>query len=98
MLMVRRRNVRWAGGTVRTSVMISNFSWAGSIGDELDHVAIPADEAGFDSVFVADHLVQTEPGTERSDPMLESLTTLAHLAARTTRVRLGAVVASAPLR
>jgi alkanesulfonate monooxygenase SsuD/methylene tetrahydromethanopterin reductase-like flavin-dependent oxidoreductase (luciferase family) len=83
---------------VRTSVMISNFSWAGRIDHDLDHVATMVDGAGFDSVFVADHLVQVEPGTEPSEPMLESLTTLAHLAAHTTRVRLGTMVASATLR
>jgi alkanesulfonate monooxygenase SsuD/methylene tetrahydromethanopterin reductase-like flavin-dependent oxidoreductase (luciferase family) len=83
---------------VRTSVMISNFSWAAAIADELDRVAAIVDEARIDSVFVADHLVQAEPGTDPSEPMLESLATLAHLAARTTRVRLGTMVASATLR
>jgi alkanesulfonate monooxygenase SsuD/methylene tetrahydromethanopterin reductase-like flavin-dependent oxidoreductase (luciferase family) len=83
---------------MRTSVMISNFSWRGPIDEELAHVAAMADEAAIDSVFVADHLVQSEPGTEPSEPMLEALTTLGHLAARTTQVRLGTMVASVTLR
>jgi alkanesulfonate monooxygenase SsuD/methylene tetrahydromethanopterin reductase-like flavin-dependent oxidoreductase (luciferase family) len=83
---------------MRTSVMLSNFSWPGPIEDELAAIAAMVDEAGIDSVFVADHLVQAEPGTEPTEPMLEALTTLAYLAARTTRVRLGMMVASATLR
>ena len=83
---------------MRTSVMISNFSWPGAIGSELSAVGSMADEAGIDSVFVADHLIQAEPGTEPCEPMLEALTTLGHLAARTTRVRLGTMVASATMR
>jgi alkanesulfonate monooxygenase SsuD/methylene tetrahydromethanopterin reductase-like flavin-dependent oxidoreductase (luciferase family) len=83
---------------MRTSVMLSNFSWTGSIDDELARLAAIADDAGLDSVFVADHLMQAEPGTDPGEPMLEALTTLGHLAARTTRVRLGTMVASATLR
>jgi alkanesulfonate monooxygenase SsuD/methylene tetrahydromethanopterin reductase-like flavin-dependent oxidoreductase (luciferase family) len=83
---------------MRTSVMISNFSWPGPIATELAAVAAMADDAGVDSVFVADHLVQAEPGTQPTDPMLEALTTLGHLAARTTRVRLGTMVASTTMR
>jgi alkanesulfonate monooxygenase SsuD/methylene tetrahydromethanopterin reductase-like flavin-dependent oxidoreductase (luciferase family) len=83
---------------MRTSVMLSNFSWSGPIDDELAGVAAAIDEAGIDSVFVADHLVQAEPGTTLDEPMLEALTTLANLAALTTRVRLGTMVASATLR
>src|SRR5262245_59139649 len=83
---------------MRTSVMMSNFSWAGSIDAEQARVASVVDGAGFDSLFVADHIVQAEPGSAPSDPMLESLATLAHLAACTTRVRLGTMVASATLR
>jgi alkanesulfonate monooxygenase SsuD/methylene tetrahydromethanopterin reductase-like flavin-dependent oxidoreductase (luciferase family) len=83
---------------MRTSIMISNFSWPASISEELAHVAATVDEAGIDSVFVADHLLQAEPGTAPCEPMLEALTTLGHLAARTSRVRLGPLVASVTLR
>ena len=61
-------------------------------------MARAADDNGIDSLFVADHLVQAEPGTKPSDPVLEAMTTLGHLAALTRRVRLGAMVASATLR
>src|SRR6478672_695006 len=83
---------------MRTSIAITNFSWRRDIGDELAAVCATADDSGIDSVFVADHLQQVEPGTEPGEPMLEAFTTLGHLAALTTRVRLGAMVASATLR
>ncbi len=83
---------------MQTSVMISNFSWPGAIADELTAITAMVDDAGIDSVFVCDHLVQAEPGTQPTEPMLEALTTLGHLAARTSRVRLGTMVASATLR
>jgi F420-dependent oxidoreductase-like protein len=83
---------------MRTSIAITNFSWRRDIGDELTAVGALADDSGIDSVFVADHLQQVEPGTEPGEPMLEAFTTLGHLAALTTRVRLGAMVASATLR
>jgi alkanesulfonate monooxygenase SsuD/methylene tetrahydromethanopterin reductase-like flavin-dependent oxidoreductase (luciferase family) len=83
---------------VRTSIMISNFGWTGGLAGELTRVARITDDSGIDSLFVADHLVQAEPGSEPTDPMLEALTTLGHLAALTSRVRLGTMVASATLR
>ena len=83
---------------MRTSLMMSNFSWPGPIDVELAQVIGIADESGLDTVFVADHLVQAEPGTEPTEPMLEALTTLGYLAARTTRIRVGVMVASATLR
>jgi alkanesulfonate monooxygenase SsuD/methylene tetrahydromethanopterin reductase-like flavin-dependent oxidoreductase (luciferase family) len=83
---------------MRTSIMLSNFSWTGAIDEQLAVVARAADDSGIDSLFVADHLVQGEPGTEATDPMLEAMTTLGHLAALTGRVRLGTMVASVTLR
>jgi alkanesulfonate monooxygenase SsuD/methylene tetrahydromethanopterin reductase-like flavin-dependent oxidoreductase (luciferase family) len=61
-------------------------------------IAHLADEGGIDSLFVSDHLLQAEPGTEPTEAMLEAYTTLGHLAAITDRVRLGALVASVAMR
>ncbi len=83
---------------MRTSIMVSNFSWAGALAEELTEVARVADDGGIDSLFLADHLLQSEPGAEPGEPMLEASTTLGHLAAHSTRVRLGTMVASATLR
>ena len=85
---------------MRTSIAITNFSWsAGSaIEAELARIARIADDTGIDTVFLADHLVQLEPGTEPTEPMLEAYTTLGYLAASTTRVRLGTLVAAVTMR
>jgi alkanesulfonate monooxygenase SsuD/methylene tetrahydromethanopterin reductase-like flavin-dependent oxidoreductase (luciferase family) len=64
----------------------------------LDRIVRIADEGGIDTVWVADHLVQYAPGTEPTDPHLEAYTTLGWLAARSERVRLGAMVSPITFR
>jgi alkanesulfonate monooxygenase SsuD/methylene tetrahydromethanopterin reductase-like flavin-dependent oxidoreductase (luciferase family) len=54
--------------------------------------ASAAEEAGFDSVWVPDHLMQAPAVAAVEDPMLECYTTLGALAAATSTVRLGAFV------
>ena len=58
-------------------------------------VARAADELGFDSIWLYDHL-QTRDGDP--EPVLECWTTLAALARETTRVRLGQIVTCAQYR
>lgn len=58
--------------------------------------ALRAEELGFDGVWVNDHL--QSPGRVKADPTFDALTTLAALAAVTSRVRLGTVVLSASYR
>ena len=55
-----------------------------------------AEDLGFDSVWVFDHLWPLSGGKER--PILECWTTLAWLAARTTRVDVGTLVTRSSLR
>jgi len=55
-------------------------------------IAIEAEHAGFDSIWVMDHFMQIPQVGREWDPMLESYTTLAYLAAKTQRVGLGALV------
>ncbi len=57
-----------------------------------------AEAAGFDSVWVPDHLMQIPLVGSPDEPMLECYTTLAALAALTSRVRLGAFVGGAAYR
>lgn len=55
-----------------------------------------AEAAGFDDLWVDDHLLSDEG--EARDPKLESFTTLAAMAAATSRVRLGHLVAATTFR
>jgi len=64
----------------------------------LEHIASAADESALDSLWVSDHAVQYAPGTEPTDPLLEAYATLGWLAARTGRVRLGAMVTPVTFR
>jgi F420-dependent oxidoreductase-like protein len=84
---------------MRLSLSITNFSWGdGSLAGHLDRVVRAADDAGIDTVWVPDHLLQGAPGSGPEDEMLEAYTTLGYLAARTTRVRLGAAVTGVTFR
>ncbi|WP_163510574.1 LLM class F420-dependent oxidoreductase [Fodinicola acaciae] len=86
---------------MRLSLSITNFSWgdgADRLAGHLDRVVRAADDAGIDTVWVPDHLLQGAPGSGPEDEMLEAYTTLGFLAARTTRVRLGAAVTGVTFR
>jgi F420-dependent oxidoreductase-like protein len=81
---------------------IPNFTFPGMTNDKLfDHVvmlASTAEKAGFDSVHVMDHFYQLPGSGPRTDPMLESYTVLAGIAARTTKIRVGALVTGVTYR
>ena len=79
---------------LRVSISITDYSTP----DVLPLVAGAADEAGIDTVWVQDHLLQSAPGSDPASPMLEAYATLAYLAARTERVRLGALVSPVTYR
>ncbi len=61
-------------------------------------LARQAESLGFDSVWLMDHLYQIQSVAAETDPLLECWTGLAALAASTTKVRLGSMVASATFR
>lgn len=86
---------------MRLSLNITNFSWPGGptrLAAELGRIARQADEGGLDTVWVVDHLIQAEPGTDPTQEMLEAYTTLGYLAATTSRVRLGTMVTAVTFR
>jgi len=86
---------------MRLSVAVTNFSWPGGaplLGQELAGIARQADDGGLDTMWVSDHLLQMEPGTDPAQEMLEAYTTLGYLAAVTSRVRLGTMVSAATFR
>jgi F420-dependent oxidoreductase-like protein len=82
---------------MRISISLTNFSWSGGLSGLLP-VVLAAEDAGVDTVWVPDHLVQADPRASLDEPMLEAYTTLGFLAAHTSRVRLGTMVTGAPYR
>jgi len=69
--------------------------------DLFEHVAglaVAAEDAGFDSVWVMDHFFQLPPMGGPGQPMLEAYTLLGGLAARTRRVQLGTLVSGVTYR
>jgi F420-dependent oxidoreductase-like protein len=75
--------------------------WPGSIAPTLVEIAQAAESAGFDSLWVMDHLFQLPEDTGwggPEEPMLEAYTTLGYLAAATTRIELGPLVVAAVYR
>src|SRR4051794_16094388 len=87
---------------MRINISVTNYSWPSGpsrLADELTQVARAADDAGVDTVWVTDHLVQADPTAPPDDKdMLEAYTTLGFVAARTERVRLGAMVSPVTFR
>ncbi len=86
---------------MRISLTVTNFSWPHGperLAAELTEVARQADEGGLDTLWVSDHLLQAEPGTEPTQEMLEAYTTLGYVAGRTYRIRLGAMVSPVTFR
>lgn len=61
-------------------------------------IAVAAEEAGFDSVWVMDHFEQLPMLGGVDEPILEGYATLAALAARTSRVELGTLVTGVTYR
>jgi alkanesulfonate monooxygenase SsuD/methylene tetrahydromethanopterin reductase-like flavin-dependent oxidoreductase (luciferase family) len=78
---------------MRISISVTNYDGAG-LGD----IARAADEAGVDTLWVADHLIQADPHASPDGAMLEAYTTLGYLAAVSERVRLGAMVSAVTFR
>ena len=66
--------------------------------DRVVALACAAEDAGFDLVAVMDHFYQVYFHGEEHEPMLEAYSTLAALAARTSRVKLGGMVTGVTYR
>ncbi|HVW35366.1 MAG TPA: LLM class F420-dependent oxidoreductase [Acidimicrobiia bacterium] len=86
----------------RLGLQIPNFTFPGvadaDLFETIAGIATTAETAGFDSVWVMDHLYQIGMVGPKEDPMLEAYTLLGALAARTTRVALGTMVTGVTYR
>jgi F420-dependent oxidoreductase-like protein len=86
---------------MRLGLSCTSFTWPGgdgSIREGLTAAARGAEERGLHSFWVMDHLWQIEGLGRPEEPMLESYTALAHVAAVTRRVTLGTLVTGVPYR
>jgi alkanesulfonate monooxygenase SsuD/methylene tetrahydromethanopterin reductase-like flavin-dependent oxidoreductase (luciferase family)/predicted kinase len=80
---------------MRFGLQIGRFDWPGGAAElapRLAAVARAAEDAGFASISVMDHVVQIPSVGREWEDMPDSTTTLGFLAASTTRARLGALV------
>jgi F420-dependent oxidoreductase-like protein len=86
----------------RLGLQIPNFTFPGvrdaDLFETIAGIATTAENSGFDSVWVMDHLYQIEVVAPREDPMLEAYTLLGALAARTQQVALGTMVTGVTYR
>src|SRR5437879_5663290 len=78
-------------------IMSFNFD-PGEMFERTSEVARAAEHAGFDSVWVMDHLFQLPPLGGPDFPMLEAYSILSAIGARTERVKLGALVGGVTYR
>ncbi|MGH7141967.1 MAG: LLM class F420-dependent oxidoreductase [Candidatus Saccharimonadales bacterium] len=80
---------------MKVGLQINRFNFPGgdrAIAKRLRSIAQAAEKAGFDDLWVMDHFFQIRYIGPKTDPMLESYTTLGFLAGVTERVKLGTLV------
>ena len=86
---------------MKFGLQVSSFTWPGGareLAPTLARVVRTADEAGFDSIWVMDHLFQIRGVGAVDEPMLEGWTALGFIAAHTKRARIGLMVGGIPYR
>jgi F420-dependent oxidoreductase-like protein len=80
---------------VRIGLQVPRFTWPDapdSIGPKLAEIGRTADEGGFASLWVMDHLFQIGVVGDAEEPMLEGYSALNFLAGITDRLKLGTLV------
>ena len=87
---------------IRLGLQIPSFTYPDVPNDRLFErvadIAVTAEQSGFDSVYVMDHFFQLPLLGRPDQPMFECYTLLSALAARTKRVKLGAMVGGVTYR
>ena len=85
-----------ASTLIRQGLQIPNFTYpgvsAGDLFERIAAIATTAEASGFDSVWVMDHFYQLPMLGEPNQEMFEAYSLLTAIAARTSTVRLGAMV------
>src|SRR2546429_1780295 len=86
----------------RLGLQIPNFTYAdvpdAELFERISQIAVTAERSGFDSVWLMDHLYQIGINGPPEHAMLEVYTLLGAIAARTSKVRLGAMVTGVTYR
>ncbi|HUQ44370.1 MAG TPA: LLM class F420-dependent oxidoreductase [Candidatus Limnocylindria bacterium] len=80
---------------MKFGLQISSFTYPGGAAElagHLERIVRTADEVGFDSIWVMDHLFQIRSVGAVDEPMLEGWTALGFIAAHTKRARIGLMV------
>jgi F420-dependent oxidoreductase-like protein len=80
---------------VKFGLQVSSFTFPGGtpeLAPTLERIVRTADEVGFDSIWVMDHLFQIRSVGAVDEPMLEGWTALGWIAALTQRARIGLMV------
>jgi len=80
---------------LKFGLQVSSFTWPGGASElapTLARVVRTADDVGFDSIWVMDHLFQIRSVGRPEEPMLEGWTALGFIAAHTQRARIGLMV------
>jgi alkanesulfonate monooxygenase SsuD/methylene tetrahydromethanopterin reductase-like flavin-dependent oxidoreductase (luciferase family) len=86
---------------LRFGLSLSRFDWPGGaagLRDGIRQVAANAEAAGFESIWLMDHVRQIPQVGRAWEDLPEAMTTLGYLAACTSRARLGALVAGITYR
>ncbi len=86
---------------MKIGLQIPDFTWPGGpeqLGPTLKEIASTADEVGFDSIGVMDHLFQIRSVGAPEREMLEGYTALGFIAAQTSRAKLLTLVTGAVYR
>src|SRR3546814_2494198 len=75
-------------------------NWGGENPNDVVGIAVLAEELGFDSIWTAEHLLNSGYVSERigDRPYYHGLCTLAYVAAKTTKIALGTSVVVLPFR
>jgi len=92
---------RQEGMPMRFGLQISAFQWPDrphGTAQRLAAIARAAEEAGFSSVWVMDHMIQVPQVGREWEDILDSYTTLGYLAAVTRTCRLGVLVTALTFR
>ena len=80
---------------MKFGLQVSSFTFPGGtpeLAPTLERIVRTADEVGFDSIWVMDHLFQIRSVGAVDEPMLEGWTALGWIAALTKRARIGLMV------